>query len=478
MRHDAKPVSDQQLTNQQQTTEDADETTTETTDFLKGDASEQTVRHRRTGWAKGLLIALGFGVTTVTSAVAGAYIALTMPLPERVAPQEVEQKPSLAELVKKGVRHQITRPVNILVMGIDEVPGAEPDSSELFSGRSDTMLLVQVNPDTQMVNMLSIPRDTQVRVPGLTGITKINHANAMGGPRLAAEVVSHNLDDIEIDRYVRFSTDAFRELVDLLGGVEVFVPKRMRYVDRSQDLNIDLEQGLQVLNGEEAEQFARFRSDANGDIGRVQRQQLLIRALRDRLTNPAIIPRIPDIVQLLRTHIDTNLSSEELLALASFGLDIEPGALQMVMLPGRFSRDGEYIASYWIMDDSGVNRVMHDYFGVSSIAYASNKESEVGRSLSDLRIAVQNASDNPRMASMVVSYLREQGFDNVYTIRDWPAQQEQTQIIVQNGYLQGAVALEGMLGIGQVVPSSIGDLGSDLTIRVGDDWLQRPDLEL
>jgi len=436
-------------------------------------------------WLKGLGIGLSFGTATVASAIAGIYLALTLPLPQRFAPQEVAQKPTLPELLRKGVRHEITRPVNVLVMGIDRVPDAEEGTDRIFSGRSDTMLLIQVDPEDQSVSMLSIPRDTQVRFPGYRGVTKINHANAMGGARLAAEVVSENLGDVEIDRYVRFSTNAFRELVDLLGGVEVFVPKPMQYVDQTQGLYIDLEQGLQVLNGDEAEQFARFRSDANGDIGRVQRQQLLIRALRDRLTHPSVIPQIPEIVELLRTHIDTNLSSEELLALATFGLDLEQESLQMVMLPGTFSQQGDYVASYWLMDNVGVNRVMHDYFGVNSVTYTSDyrrsslkENASVGRSLRDLRIAVQNASSHPQVATQVVIYLREQGFDSVYAAQDWPAHQTQTHIIVQNGYLEGATMLESVLGVGLVVPASTGDLGSDLTIRVGDDWLQRPDLEL
>lgn len=446
-------------------------------------------------WLKGLALTMGIGTAAVVSAVIGAYVAMRVPLPSRIAPQEVAQRAPLPDLLRKGVRHTITRPVNILVMGIDRVPGAELDDEELFSGRSDTMLLVQVNPDDQSVRMLSIPRDTQVIFPGLQGVTKINHANALGGPRLAAEVVSHNLGDIQIDRYIRFSTSAFRELVDVLEGVEVFVPERMYYVDRTQDLTIDLDPGLQVLNGEEAEQFARFRGDANGDIGRVQRQQVLIRALRDRFINPSVIPQIPQILTLLDTHIDTNMSSQELLALATFGLDMDRDSLQMVMLPGTFSSSNDYVASYWLMDERGVNRVLNNYFGVSSVTYATDRslrygnspdriqssdelDTRLGRSLRGLRIAVQNASGTPQVARQVVRHLREQGLSQVYAIQDWPTQETQTHIIVQNGHLRGAESLTEMLGIGQVIPASTGDLGSDLTIRVGRDWVQQIDAEL
>lgn len=439
--------------------------------------SEHSALMRRAFWV------LGFGTTAIASALVGLVLSISLPLPDRWVAEETSQPPSISELLKKGVRHRITRPVNILVMGIDRVPEAEPGTDEVFAGRSDTLILTQVNPETQSVNLLSIPRDTQVEFPGRRQVSKINHANWIGGPRLAADVVSYNLGNVEVDRYVRFSTNAFQDLVDLLGGVEVFVPEPMQYEDQTQKLFIDLDQGWQVLDGEEAEQFARFRNDEHGDIGRVQRQQVLIRALRDRLTSPSVIPKIPQIIQLLQNSIDTNLTPEEMLALATFALDIEQDDLRMVMLPGRFSRQQEYAASYWLMEPQNVERVMQDYFGVSSVTYASNTASsdavgDEGLSFRNLRIAVQNASSDPQVASEVAQYLRERGFNNVYVVQDWPEQNIQTQIIVQRGYLQGADRLESVLGVGDVVPSSIGDLSSDLTIRVGDDWLQEPDLEL
>lgn len=432
----------------------------------------------RASWMRRSAWVLGFGTTAIASALVGLSLSLSLPLPERLVSRETAQPPSLSELLKKGVRHRITRPVNILIMGIDEVPEAEANSDEIFAGRSDTMVLVQVNPDTQSVSLLSIPRDTQVEFPGRRQVSKINHANWIGGPRLAADVVSYNLGNVEVDRYIRFSTDAFQELVDLLGGVEVFVPKPMQYEDQTQKLFIDLEQGWQVLNGAEAEQFARFRNDENGDIGRVQRQQVLIRALRDRLTNPTVIAKIPQIIQLLQSKIDTNLTPEEMLALATFALDIDQDDLHMVMLPGRFSQQQEYAASYWLMEPGNVERVMQDYFGVSSVTYASNTVVDDGLSFRDRRIAVQNASSNPQVANEVAQYLRERGFNNVYIVQDWPERNIQTRVIAQRGDLQGAARLESVLGVGEVVSASTGDLSSDFTIRIGNDWSQEPDLEL
>ena len=244
----------------------------------------------RTTLAKRLFWSFAFVLTTTVSASIGATLALLAP----VGPPSTSdaQNISLNNLWQKGLQYKISRPVNILVMGIDRVPGVTGNSPEVFDGRSDTMLLLRVDPKTNTVSMLSIPRDTQVEIPEI-GITKINQANASGGPALTARVVSRHLNNVPIDRYVRVSTDAFREIVDLLGGVDVFVPTPMFYEDQTQKLRIDLAQGWQTLDGEQAEGFARFRNDGYGDIGRVQRQQALIKALRDRLTSPSVLPRLP-----------------------------------------------------------------------------------------------------------------------------------------------------------------------------------------
>jgi hypothetical protein len=242
----------------------------------------------------------------------------------------------------------------------------------------------------------------------------------------------------------------------------------MEYKDDTQKLKIDLQPGWQTLNGSQAEGFARFRQDSNGDIGRVQRQQQLIRALRERLTNPTLVTRIPQIVQLFQKYIDTNLSLEEMMALASTGLNLEQENLHMVMLPGRFSTPDEYAASYWLMDAAGRDQVMQEYFNVGAYTVTNPQTDRA-----DLRIAIQNASSDPNLGSKVATYLQSKGFNQVYVVEDWPDRLEQTQIIAQRGDLRSASDLETVMGTGQVVAASTGDLQSDLTIRVGDDWAKR-----
>jgi polyisoprenyl-teichoic acid--peptidoglycan teichoic acid transferase len=420
---------------------------------------------------KWLLRSVVFGGTAAIAAAIGLLASLTTPLPAAIAPQH-DQPLAFNELWKQGLlSYKIDRPVNVLVMGIDlplDLPEDAPANQQsVFAGRSDTMLLVRVDPTQNTANILSIPRDTQVDLPE-EGTEKINYANVVGGSKLAAQVVSQNLNGVPIDRYVRVSTGAFRELVDLLGGVQVNVPIDMKYDDETQHLHINLKKGLQTLNGSQAEQFARFRNDGNGDIGRVQRQQQMIHALREKLTNPMMVARLPQAIELFKKYIDTNLSPEEMLSLVGFGLTLQKDNFHMVMLPGRFSNPGEYVASYWLMDQTGKDQVMQEFFDISSVAVLSQNSN-----VNNARIAVQNASHDPDLGSRAAAYLQSQGFSNVYVVDDWSEQEGKTQIIVQRGDLQGASTLEQLLGFGQVVSASTGDLESDFTLRVGDDWQER-----
>lgn len=421
---------------------------------------------RRRRWAQRLAWSVVFAGTAIASALGGALLATTTPLPNWLS-SDSSQPLNLGELWQSGFRYRVTRPVNIVLMGIDEVRVAdqsEPD--DLLAGRTDTLLLARINPEASKLSLLSIPRDTRVEIPG-GGTAKINHANLVGGPEAVAETIQANLGPVPIDRYVRVGTGAFEELVDLVGGVQVYVPKRMVYTDHSQGLYIDLQAGWQTLNGDQAEQFARFRGDAQGDIGRVQRQQMLLKALRERLTSPRIIPRLPQIIRVMLRYVDTNLSLEEVLSLVTFSLELDSDSLQMVMLPGRFSETGEYDASYWILDEDASQQVMNDFFGLETVALLSNANS---RAVSQLRIAVQNASENPDVAREVARSLRRQGFENIYVVADWPGTVRQTQVIAQRGDVHSAGVITSVLGVGQVVADSTGNIESDLTIRIGEDW--------
>jgi LCP family protein required for cell wall assembly len=325
------------------------------------------------------------------------------------------------------------------------------------------MLLVRFNPDRPAIRVLSIPKDSQVVLPKI-GLDKISRAYNLGGAPLAARVVSRTLNNVPLDRYISINMDALRQLVDRMGGIEVFVPQRMAYQDRTQRLQIDLEPGWQTLNGEQAEQFARFRASNIGDLDRVQRQQMLIAALRDRLTSPAVLPQLPEITKIMQTAVQTNLSPEEMKAIASFIVQMKPENWQMSLLPGDLSPLSQDPSSYWLYT-SGQDQIMTQYFGTSAIGNLPQP-----KPLTSLKIAVQNASGKPHLSQKVVRYLKQKGFTNVYAIADWSDIQRQTDIIVQKGNVKAATKLQQILALGQIQAAAIGDLESSLTIRIGKDW--------
>jgi polyisoprenyl-teichoic acid--peptidoglycan teichoic acid transferase len=229
-------------------------------------------------------------------------------------------------------------------------------------------------------------------------------------------------------------------------------------------LQIDLEQGWQTLSGEQAEQFARFRASNQGDLDRVQRQQMLIAALRDRLTSPAILPQLPEITKIMQTAVETNLSPEELRAIVRFSFQMKPEHWQMLLLPGDLSPYSQDPSSYWLYT-SGQDQIMSQYFGTSTIGAAPKP-----KPLTSLKIAVQNASGKPQLSQKVVRYLKQKGFTNVYAVSDWSDIQRQTNIIAQKGDTAAAAKIQQILGVGNIEAAAIGDLDSSLTIRVGKDW--------
>ncbi|MBF2098323.1 MAG: LCP family protein [Gloeomargaritaceae cyanobacterium C42_A2020_066] len=417
-------------------------------------------------------MAVGFG-----SAVAGASLALLFGSPTL---QQAELSPEETRLVG-GDRivtggyfglPRLTQPVNIMVMGIkmlalDEQEGFQKRVNT-FDGLADTILIARFEPDTRQVRALSIPRDTRVNIPG-HGWSKINATNVWGGPALTAHTLDMLLGGVEVDRYVRVNPMAVEALVDALGGITLTVPEDMRYQDDSQHLYINLKAGRQRLNGKQAMAFLLFRYDRLGDIGRIQRQQLFMRAFREEVLTPATLARLPQLLSAIQTYVDTNLTVEEIVALAGLVKEVQSDSFQMTLLPGQFSGQ-EYSASYWLPDETRVQTVAAQFFQARPAAALSEGEGETPPSLAQLRIAIQDSTDNPEAVAAVTDHLLGAGYRRIYEDVPWKVTLRQTQIIAQQGNLAAAQQLQGILGFGAVRVESTGELYSDLTIQVGQDW--------
>ncbi|MEG1836676.1 MAG: LCP family protein [Synergistaceae bacterium] len=196
---------------------------------------------------------------------------------------------------------------NILIMGEDNVDG---------SRRSDTILFVTIDIDDKNVKVISLPRDTRVSIPR-HGMQKLNHAFAYGGQDLLKATVENYLSQ-PILYYVIVDYDSFPAVVDAFGGVEVNVEKHMRYVDKAGKLDININPGLQTFNGINALHYVRFRKDALGDIGRVQRQQNFLKALLKKVYEPSTLIKIPEITTNLMKLFKTDMSPTLAIQLAGF----------------------------------------------------------------------------------------------------------------------------------------------------------------
>ncbi|ACK71278.1 cell envelope-related transcriptional attenuator [Gloeothece citriformis PCC 7424] len=434
-----------------------------------------------------ILIGLGLTGVALVSATAGALLAVSLsstPLRQaNLSPQE-EAVFNQDETISYKNLHlpELSRPVNILILGTKVLTSEveDPKQEDLgyhalvnsFHGLTDTMLLLRFEPNQEKLTLLSIPRDTQTLIEG-HGLKKINEANYYGGPALTAETVSNLLNGVPIDRYVRVNVQGVEKLIDALGGVKVYVPKDMKYQDDSQHLYINLKKGEQRLNGEQAVQFLRFRYDEFGDIGRIQRQQILIRALIEQALKPQTLLRIPDILSVIQSNIDTNLTVEELVALAGFAGQTQRSKIQMLMLPGGFSGDGKHEISYWIPYNRQIQTMVAQHFD-----HGYTETQQIERDPTSLRIAIQDSTDDPEAVQAMVHYLQEKGYRRIYLGDSWAEPLKVTRIIAQKGDDSGAAEVRATLGVGEVLVESTGNLASDLTIQLGKDWQEKQQMNL
>ncbi|MFW5697674.1 MAG: LCP family protein [Fimbriimonadaceae bacterium] len=274
----------------------------------------------------------------VVSAYAVLYVAA---LAGGTAMGWIDESDVLKQIVRQGIVNEKQEEVfrrdnlNVLLLGLDEqrIPGgrvAMTSEGEPQPGRADSILVVQLDFADDEISALSIPRDTLASPSGYR-TSKINSFMAVrgGGEELMKEAVME-VSGLRIDRVVVLNYDAFKEVVDRLGGIMIDVPKRMRYHDRRGDLHIDLEPGLQTLYGEDAMGFVRYRSDAD-DFKRQERQKQFLLALKDRVKeDPRVINRIADLaIDLSGGEFD----AKEIASLARFTKDIEEENIHMGMIP-------------------------------------------------------------------------------------------------------------------------------------------------
>ncbi|WP_282137699.1 LCP family protein [Rossellomorea aquimaris] len=193
--------------------------------------------------------------------------------------------------------------VNVLLLGVDS-RGEE-------KSRTDTMMLAQIDPKTNETKLVSFMRDIYVEIPGYQNY-KLNTAFYLGGPELLRKTIKHNFD-IDIQYFMVVDFKGFEQSVDVLApdGIEMDVEKAM-----SENIGVSLQPGVQNLNGKELLGYARFRADAEGDFGRVERQQKVINALKDEVLSIGGVTKLPKMAGSIQPYIQTNMSKLDQISIA------------------------------------------------------------------------------------------------------------------------------------------------------------------
>ncbi|MEN6327429.1 MAG: LCP family protein, partial [Syntrophomonas sp.] len=300
----------------------------------------------------GVIFGVFFGVGT------GLTHLLTSPT--GILAEDDEQDGDQQATVEEGER------TSVLILGVDARPGDDHP-------RSDTMLLATIDPELKKVAIVSIPRDTKVKLKN-GQIDKITAANSLGGPNYAVAAVE-KLMDTDIDYYVEMDFNGFKDIVDALGGVNINVPQRMKKLSEG----INLYSGQQKLNGTQALAYVRFRDYPMGDIQRTAAQQEFLKALTAEVLKPGTITKLPKLAKTIDKCTDSNLRLGDMLKMASWAPGFTKESLVTQTLPGSFydERDsyGNLLVSYWLADTKKIPTLVDNMLAGKTVAVVQGTQS-------------------------------------------------------------------------------------------------------
>ncbi|PUB10196.1 LCP family protein [Paenisporosarcina sp. OV554] len=251
--------------------------------------SDAKKKKKKWPWVVGVLFLIGGAY------LLSVYMSFTSTLKDIHSPIERE----VSDMRVEEVKLEKKQPFSVLMLGVDERKGD--------AGRSDTIIVMTVNPNDKSTKMVSIPRDTYTEIIGKGSMDKINHAYAFGGIEMSMETVE-NLLDIPIDYVVQVNMEGFEDIVDAVGGVQV---------NNTLDFSVDqynYPKGNITLNGEEALSYVRMRyEDPNGDFGRQDRQKQVIQAVMSEGASVKSLVNYRSIFNALGDNVQTNMTFDEMM---------------------------------------------------------------------------------------------------------------------------------------------------------------------
>lgn len=355
--------------------------------------------------------------------------------------------------------------INILLIGIDNTGS---------KGLTDCLILFSLNPETKQIGGIPIPRDTRVRIKYDKKIRydKINHVYARGGIDLllstVAGILEHGgLSDFTVPFYVLLDYQGFINVVDLLGGVEILIEQEMQYIDKAGDLYIRIPAGLQILDGEKALQFARFRATPGADRDRIEHKNELIKLLADKAFSSEAIFRSPALVKEIWSHVKTNLGAAEILSLASYFKNFSPNKnMAFFEIPGQ----GKNIngRNYWLINEVEFQKI------ATKLEGHLNKPAQRALPSKVITVRILNGCRTDGLADKVRERLRQKPkIDVVETGNADRSNYRDTLVIDHVGSTNNALYISKFLGQGKVIQKIDPKVMVDVTVILGQDFIDK-----
>ncbi len=353
-----------------------------------------------------------------------------------------------------------SKPVNILLLGVDA--GDYDNKTSNNPKRSDTMMLVRYNPDTNKVHILSIPRDTKTLINGHT--EKMNSAHRIGGVPLAEKSIEKLLG-VNIDYYAKVDYEGFRKCIDAIGGVDVVIPFDMDY--DAYGISIHFKKGENThLDGKKAEEFVRWRKNndgvgyAMGDLGRIKTQQEFLLKVFEKLKTPSGMVKIPGLIKTASNYVSTNIAPKSMVSYAMKLRKINKEDIETKVLPG----EPKYIkgVSYFIYDKEK-NREYLAYFKDSGSEAASNSDEEIPRD--NIKITILNSTGVKGLAGEYRKQLLTAGYKNV-NVGNYSKKLKNTIIEDYSDKDYGKTVMDD-IGVGDLSEKQSKDSSADIVVILG-----------
>ncbi|MGH4125894.1 MAG: LCP family protein [Clostridium sp.] len=345
---------------------------------------------------------------------------------------------------------------NILVMGVDVgTPGATNADDPK---RTDTMILAHYNSEDKKISLVSIPRDTLVKIKNKN--QKINAAHAIGGVTYAVDAVEKLLN-IRIDYYGKINYEGFRKVIDAIGGVDVDITRTMDYDDPTQNLSIHFKKGKIHLDGKKAEEFFRWRKNndgsglVDGDLGRIENQHIFISKVMEKIKSPLIVIKIPGILSAIQSSVETNMEANDIIKYGYIFAKIDKENLSMATIKGD---DKKINGQSYLVYNEAQNKDTISKLYDSKVLYIDK---------SKLRIKIINGTKKAGLASDFSIYLVKKGYNKPVTENGDAV--SKTKILVYNSNNDIKTALIKDFKIDNIEFLSSKQENFDIIVLLGED---------